>query len=218
MRRVVKAAPALCVGTLTLFAFSGDNWQRPASEVVALLDLVESYLLGEAGNCAASGVRIRVIGRRDRIPPSLKAAIEAAEAATSHGRTLGAAYRRRLFEPRCDLARRVLDAFEPRSLASGIRAQARRGNARRTRHRRCRFADSHRRRAPPERFSAVGMRVRGVGLHFRKCGLNFRPKISKQRSGNSPHASGASANCRRQWRATKLRALRNTVGEKAART
>lgn len=88
VRRVVKAAPALCVGTLTLFAFSGDNWQRPASEVLALLDLVESYLLGEAGNCAASGVRIRVIGRRDRIPPSLKAAIEAAEAATSHGRTL----------------------------------------------------------------------------------------------------------------------------------
>jgi len=88
VRRVVQAAPALCVGTLTLFAFSGDNWQRPASEVVALLDLVESYLLAEAGNCAASGVRIRVIGRRDRIPPSLKAAIEAAEAATSHGRTL----------------------------------------------------------------------------------------------------------------------------------
>src|SRR6202043_1475840 len=70
------------------FAFSGDNWQRPANEVIALLDLVESYLLGEAANCASSGVRIRVIGRRDRIPPSLKAAIEAAEALTSHGRAL----------------------------------------------------------------------------------------------------------------------------------
>jgi undecaprenyl diphosphate synthase len=88
VRRVVKAASGLAVGTLTLFAFSGDNWQRPANEVIALLDLVESYLLGEAANCAARGVRIRVIGRRDRIPPSLKAAIEAAEAVTSQGRGL----------------------------------------------------------------------------------------------------------------------------------
>lgn len=88
VRRVVKAAPDFAVGTLTLFAFSGDNWQRPANEVIALLDLVESYLVSEAGNCATNGVRIRVIGRRDRIPPSLKTAIEAAEAATSHGRAL----------------------------------------------------------------------------------------------------------------------------------
>lgn len=88
VRRVVRAAPSLGVGTLSLFAFSGDNWQRPASEVLALLELVESYLIEEAQNCAANGVRIRVIGRRDRIPASLKAAIEAAEAVTSHGRAL----------------------------------------------------------------------------------------------------------------------------------
>ncbi len=88
VRRVVQAAPALAIGTLSLFAFSGDNWQRPASEVLALLELVEGFLLGEAENCAKNGVRIRVIGRRDRIPPTLKAAIETAEAVTSHGRAL----------------------------------------------------------------------------------------------------------------------------------
>ena len=88
VRRVVRAAPQMGIGTLSLFAFSGDNWQRPANEVVALLELVEGYLLAEAESCATNGVRIRVIGRRDRIPPTLKAAIEAAEAVTSHGRAL----------------------------------------------------------------------------------------------------------------------------------
>jgi undecaprenyl diphosphate synthase len=88
VRRVVEAAIHLGVGTLTLFAFSGDNWQRPVTEVAALLDMVESFLLSEADLCVATGVRIRVIGRRDRIPPSLKAAIEKAEAITAHARAL----------------------------------------------------------------------------------------------------------------------------------
>ena len=88
VRRVVEAAVNLGVGTLTLFAFSGDNWQRPVTEVATLLDMVESFLLSEAGLCVATGVRIRVIGRRDRIPLSLKAAIEAAEVATAHASAL----------------------------------------------------------------------------------------------------------------------------------
>ena len=79
VRRVVRAAPGLGIGTLTLYAFSSDNWERPMSEVVALLALLEQYFRTEAAACAAAGVRLRVIGRRDRIPPSLAQAIEAAE-------------------------------------------------------------------------------------------------------------------------------------------
>ena len=88
VRNIVRASTALGIGTLTLFAFSGDNWQRPGKEVVALLELVEKYLVDECEKCAANGVRIRVIGRRDRIPPSLLAAIQLAERVTSRARSL----------------------------------------------------------------------------------------------------------------------------------
>jgi len=88
VRRVVRAAPALGIGTLTLYAFSANNWNRPSTEVSALLALLEDFLRTEAPECAAHGIRLRVIGRRDRIPASLVEAINAAEDATSAGRAL----------------------------------------------------------------------------------------------------------------------------------
>jgi len=88
VRRIVRAAPALGIGTLTLYAFSSDNWGRPANEVVALLDLLEEFLRSDASTCAKEGVRLRVIGRRDRIPPTLAEAIESAERTTASGRAL----------------------------------------------------------------------------------------------------------------------------------
>ncbi len=88
VRRVVRAAPGVGIGTLTLYAFSSDNWGRPLSEVGALLNLLEEYFHTEASHCAAENVRLRVIGRRDRIPPSLAAAIETAERLTAHCRGL----------------------------------------------------------------------------------------------------------------------------------
>jgi undecaprenyl diphosphate synthase len=83
VRRVVEAAADLGVGTLTLFAFSSDNWRRPDAEVRALMRLFRSYLTAEAGKCAENGVRISVIGRRDRLSPGLVRVIEEAEAATA---------------------------------------------------------------------------------------------------------------------------------------
>lgn len=88
VRRVVEAAPSLGIGTLSLYAFSSDNWQRPAGEVAALMRLFEKYLRGETARCVAEGVRVRVIGRRDRLGPALLRAIEAAESATAASRTL----------------------------------------------------------------------------------------------------------------------------------
>ena len=88
VRRIVRAAPALGIGTLTLYAFSSDNWGRPSIEVTSLLSLLEAYLRTDASKCAADGVRLRVIGRRDRIPASLSQAIEAAERITASARIL----------------------------------------------------------------------------------------------------------------------------------
>jgi undecaprenyl diphosphate synthase len=88
VRRIVRAAPSLGIGTLTLYAFSANNWDRPPGEVSALLALLEDYLRAESAECTAKGVRLRVIGRRDRIPATLVEAIESAERATSAGRAL----------------------------------------------------------------------------------------------------------------------------------
>jgi undecaprenyl diphosphate synthase len=85
VRRTVEAARDQGIGTLTLFAFSSDNWQRPDGEVRALMRLFRRYLFTEAERCAANGVRIDVIGRRDRLSPRLVESIEAAEALTANG-------------------------------------------------------------------------------------------------------------------------------------
>ncbi|MGH7720810.1 MAG: polyprenyl diphosphate synthase [Gemmatimonadaceae bacterium] len=88
VRRVVEAAPAAGVGTLTLYAFSADNWKRPPREVALLMRLFKSHLRSETPRLIENGVRLSVIGRRDRLSLSLRTAIESAEAATAGGKTL----------------------------------------------------------------------------------------------------------------------------------
>ena len=85
VRRTVETAPKLGITTLTLYAFSADNWRRPASEILALMRLFQEYLRKEAAECARNGIRIGVIGRRDRLAPEVRRAIEDAEAATARG-------------------------------------------------------------------------------------------------------------------------------------
>lgn len=88
VRRTVAAAPRHGIRVLTLYAFSSDNWRRPPLEVAHLMRLLRTHLRTEAERCADEGVRVSVIGRRDRIPAALVAEIEAAEARTRAGRTL----------------------------------------------------------------------------------------------------------------------------------
>src|SRR5262252_2804079 len=88
VRRVVEAAPHLGVRTLTLFAFSGDNWKRPVSEVRALLALFRSALASDVDRLVARGIRLSVIGRRDRLSRPLVAAIARAEQRTTEGKAL----------------------------------------------------------------------------------------------------------------------------------
>ena len=88
VRKIVEAAPSCGVGTLTLYAFSADNWRRPSREVALLMRLFRRYLVSEVARCVTNGVRMRIIGRRDRIPPELLRAITNAEHATREGRTL----------------------------------------------------------------------------------------------------------------------------------
>jgi len=83
VKKVVGAAPGLGVTDLTLYAFSSDNWKRPAEETSRLMELLASWLGSHTAECADSGVRISAIGRRDRLPLPALSAIERAEWATA---------------------------------------------------------------------------------------------------------------------------------------
>lgn len=85
VRQIVEAAPNLGITTLTLYAFSSDNWQRPPQEVSALMKLFRAYLLSEAKRCVDNGVRLNIVGRRDRFQPAIVDLIETVEAATVKG-------------------------------------------------------------------------------------------------------------------------------------
>jgi undecaprenyl diphosphate synthase len=88
LRHVVEAAPECGIGVLTVYAFSSDNWKRPQEEVDALMFLLACYLASETPRSVANGIRISVIGRRDRLPDALCDAIDNAELQTRHGERL----------------------------------------------------------------------------------------------------------------------------------
>jgi undecaprenyl diphosphate synthase len=88
VRPVVEAAPELGIAAVTLYAFSADNWKRPESEVSLLMRLFTHYLRTDTPRLVDDGVRLSVIGRRDRLPAPLVVAITDAEEATARGTQL----------------------------------------------------------------------------------------------------------------------------------
>jgi undecaprenyl diphosphate synthase len=82
VRRAVTAAAELGIDYLTLFGFSSENWRRPASEVTELMRLLNFYLRGEVAELHEKGVRLRVIGQRDKLAPETIRLIEHAEQLT----------------------------------------------------------------------------------------------------------------------------------------
>ena len=88
VRRVVKRALDLGIVRLTLYAFSSDNWSRPAAEVQSIFWLLRAFLRLEAEKLRQRGVRLRVIGRRDRLSTAVLKEIDRAESATAAGSNL----------------------------------------------------------------------------------------------------------------------------------
>ena len=88
LRRTVECAPDLGIATLTVYAFSADNWRRPATEVAALMSILKGYLQNELARLVEAGVMLTVIGRRDRLPDGIAALIARAEKASAHGSKL----------------------------------------------------------------------------------------------------------------------------------
>jgi undecaprenyl diphosphate synthase len=88
VRKIVEHAPELGIRALTLYAFSSDNWARPAQEVQSIFWIIRAFLRLECERLCQQGARLEVIGRRDRIPAPLLREIERTESATAKGRSL----------------------------------------------------------------------------------------------------------------------------------
>jgi undecaprenyl diphosphate synthase len=84
-RGIIRCAPHLGIHTLTLFALSSANWRRPAAEVAGILEILQEYLVTETSHCLDEGIRLNVIGRRDRLSAPLREAIADSEALTAKG-------------------------------------------------------------------------------------------------------------------------------------
>ncbi len=83
VRECVEACKELGVEYLTLYAFSSENWNRPAAEVTALMTLLERFLDEKAGELMKQNVRLRAIGHLDRLPDKTRRKLEAAIARTA---------------------------------------------------------------------------------------------------------------------------------------
>lgn len=88
VQRVVERALDLGVRCLTLYAFSSDNWRRPAPEVQSIFWLLRAFLRLETKRLRQRGARLEIIGRRDRLAESVLREIEKAESATAMGRNI----------------------------------------------------------------------------------------------------------------------------------
>jgi undecaprenyl diphosphate synthase len=159
VRRVVETAAKSHIECLTLYAFSSDNWSRPRDEVSHLMLLFKRYLQSEITRCVENGIRLNVIGRRDRLNPEIVAIIERAEELTAQGD-------RMLLRLAVDYSAR--DASRPDACDCA--------------RRRRRSPDQKRRRAATERLPALGMRLRRA--RFRRHVLaGFRRAASEDRAG-----------------------------------
>jgi undecaprenyl diphosphate synthase len=88
IRGLLRHAVRRGLPVLTLYAFSRENWARTDDEVVGLFTLLESAIRSETDELRAQGVRVRLLGRLEELPPATRASIESALAATSDGERL----------------------------------------------------------------------------------------------------------------------------------
>ncbi len=85
VREVIEGAVEAGIETLTLFAFSTENWQRPPTEISALMGLLRLYAQKEQRELKRQGVRVHVLGEVDRVDPTTRKAIDGIVAATRNG-------------------------------------------------------------------------------------------------------------------------------------
>lgn len=83
VRRIVRASRRLGLDALTLYAFSAQNWERPQIEVDALMELLKDFLVSEREELIDRGIRLRMIGRKERLPGHVREVLDDVSAATA---------------------------------------------------------------------------------------------------------------------------------------
>jgi len=86
VRDITRAAREIGIEALTLYAFSSQNWQRPASEVAGLMQLLRDYLIGERGEILDNAIRLEAIGDVERLPPIARDPLDELRAASAANR------------------------------------------------------------------------------------------------------------------------------------
>ena len=117
VRDVVETSARLGFDVLTLYAFSVENWKRPAAEVSVLMELLKRYLRVELRTLLSSDIRLRVLGQYEELPPDVRRELEAAQARTdgNHGMVFNIALNYGGRAEIVDAARRAIDAGLPSS-------------------------------------------------------------------------------------------------------
>ena len=169
VREIVESCPELDITHLTLFAFSTENWKRPAPEVVGLMRLFRRYIKKEGARLVAEGVRVRFIGGRERLDADLQALMAGLEMQTASNARLHLTVAIN-YGGRDEILRAT------RRIAEAVR---RRGAEARRHHRRDdRRPSRHRRAARPRPDPQDLRRVPGVGLPALAVGL-FRVRLRR---------------------------------------
>lgn len=111
VRRIVRAARRLGVEALTLYAFSEQNWKRPPLEVAALMELLRDFLVSERDELIDNDIRLRTVGRKEKLPRRVREVLDPLEAETAHleGMTLSLALSYGGREEITDATRRIAE-------------------------------------------------------------------------------------------------------------
>lgn len=121
VRRTVRACREEGIGWLTLYAFSEENWRRPEREINALMDLLNRFLRSEIKELQDSGIRLRYMGRVDKLPPATRKTLLETASLTSENSdmqlTLALSYGGR--QEISDTFRKIADAIGRGSVSAG---------------------------------------------------------------------------------------------------
>ena len=189
LRKTVRAAGEMGIRCLTIFSFSSENWQRPASEVRDLMGLLRRFIRNDLAELHGNGVCVRVIGEREGLDPDIRRLLEEAEELTrrNDGLTLVVAFN---YGARDEIARAVRRIAarrgERRAQAGRHHRGTDRAASRRARHRRSRPDHPHQRRAAALELPAVAGRLLGARVHAGRIGRTSiarrsRPRIEEYR-------------------------------------
>jgi undecaprenyl diphosphate synthase len=105
LRGIIRMSSDLGITSLTLYAFSTENWKRPSDEVSTLMALLIEYFTKEIDELFANNVRIRIIGAYEDFAPAVRSVIERANEANRAQRRTQPEYRAQLRQPSGDFAR-----------------------------------------------------------------------------------------------------------------